>query len=726
MCLRSTGGLVRSGAGSGASSCPCWSVVSTLGRCSAGQGFMGAGIGSLRDFSQGWAWVEKQVWPPCEGNHICRGSRLGNIQNCAGNQGAIQCDPSVWALYTYEDGSDDLKLAASGDGGLQELSGHFENQKVMYGFCSVKDSQAALPKYVLINWVGEDVPDARKCACASHVAKVAEFFQGVDVIVNASSVEDIDAGAIGQRLSNGLARLSSPVLHRLRLREDENAEPVGTTYQKTDAAVEMKRINREQFWEQAKKEEELRKEEERKKALDERLRFEQERMEQERQEQEERERRYREREQQIEEHRRKQQTLEAEEAKRRLKEQSIFGDQRDEEEETQMKKSESEVEEAAAIIAQRPDNPREFFKQQERVASASAGSCDVPSPFNHRPGSHLDSHRRMVPTPIPARSPSDSSMASTPVTEQIERALDEVTSSQPPPLPPPPPAAQETQEPSPSLDSEETSKEARAADPQAWASPLEESPQAPEPPQGQGSPTEDLMFMASTEEAVLAASLEPAMAGASAADTPAADAIETDAAAADTSVANTVTPATASLIDLWPGNGEGASVPQAEPRAPTPPSGAEVTLAEVPLLDEVAQEPLPPAGEGSANLLNFDELPEPPATFCDPGEEVEGEPLAAPQAPTLPSALEELDQEPEPELEPEPQLLTNGETTQKEGTQASEGYFSQSQEEEFAQSEELCAKAPPPMFYNKPPEIDITCWDADPVPEEEEGFEGGD
>ncbi|PNI18047.1 DBN1 isoform 3 [Pan troglodytes] len=667
-----------------------------------------------------------------------------------------------WALYTYEDGSDDLKLAASGEGGLQELSGHFENQKVMYGFCSVKDSQAALPKYVLINWVGEDVPDARKCACASHVAKVAEFFQGVDVIVNASSVEDIDAGAIGQRLSNGLARLSSPVLHRLRLREDENAEPVGTTYQKTDAAVEMKRINREQFWEQAKKEEELRKEEERKKALDERLRFEQERMEQERQEQEERERRYREREQQIEEHRRKQQTLEAEEAKRRLKEQSIFGDHRDEEEETHMKKSESEVEEAAAIIAQRPDNPREFFKQQERVASASAGSCDVPSPFNHRPGrpycpfikasdsgpssssssssspprtpfpyitchrtpnlssslpcSHLDSHRRMAPTPIPTRSPSDSSTASTPVAEQIERALDEVTSSQPPPLPPPPPPAQETQEPSPILDSEET----RAAAPQAWAGPMEEPPQAQAPPRGPGSPAEDLMFMESAEQAVLAAPVEPATADATEVHD-AADAIETDTATADTTVANNVPPTATSLIDLWPGNGEGASTLQGEPRAPTPPSGTEVTLAEVPLLDEVAPEPLLPAGEGCATLLNFDELPEPPATFCDP-EEVEGEPLAAPQTPTLPSALEELEQE----QEPEPHLLTNGETTQKEGTQASEGYFSQSQEEEFAQSEELCAKAPPPVFYNKPPEIDITCWDADPVPEEEEGFEGGD
>lgn len=594
----------------------------------------------------------------------------------------------------------------------------------MYGFCSVKDSQAALPKYVLINWVGEDVPDARKCACASHVAKVAEFFQGVDVIVNASSVEDIDAGAIGQRLSNGLARLSSPVLHRLRLREDENAEPVGTSYQKTDAAVEMKRINREQFWEQAKKEEELRKEEERRKALDERLRFEQERMEQERQEQEERERRYREREQQIEEHRRKQQTLEAEEAKRRLKEQSIFGDQRDEEEETQMKKSESEVEEAAAIIAQRPDNPREFFKQQERVASASAGSCDVPSPFNHRPGSHLDSHRRMAPTPIPTRSPSDSSTASTPVAEQIERALDEVTSSQPPPLPPPPPAAQETQEHGLTLDTEETSKEARAeAVPRAWAGPTEEPPQAPEPPQGQGSPMEDLMFMTSAEQAVLVAPVEPATTDTPAASATAADALEPTTATTDTAVANTITPTAASLTDPWPGNGEGVSAPQAEPRAPTPPSAAEVTLAEVPLLDEVVREPLLPAGKGCANLLSCDELPEPPATFCDPGEGV-GEPLAAPQTPTLPSALEGLDQE--PELEPEPHLLTNGETTQKEGTQASEGYFSQSQEEEFAQSEELCAKAPPPVFYNKPPEIDITCWDADPVPEEEEGFEGGD
>lgn len=229
----------------------------------------------------------------------------------------------------------------------------------------------------------------------------------------------------------------------------------------------------------------------------------------------------------------------------------------------------------------------------------------------------------------------------------------------------------ETQEPGPSPDSEETSKESRATAPQAWAGPVEEPPQALESPRGQGSPMEDFMFMVAPEQAVLAAPLEPAIADTAPADTLAAAATETNIAAADTAIANTVT--SASLIDLWPGNGEGASAPQAEPRAPTPPSGAEVTLAEVSLLDEVAQEPLPPAGEGCANLLNFDELPEPPATFCDPEEAVEGEPLAGPQAPTLPSALEELDQEPELEPEPEPHQLTNGETTQKEGTQVEQG-----------------------------------------------------
>uniref|UniRef100_A0A8C0U531 Drebrin 1 n=1 Tax=Cyanistes caeruleus TaxID=156563 RepID=A0A8C0U531_CYACU len=539
----------------------------------------------------------------------------------------------------------------------------------MYGFCSVKDPQAVLPKYVLVNWVGEDVPDARKCACASHVAKIAEFFQGVDVIVNASSVEDIDPGAIGQRLSNGLARVSSPVLHRLRLREDENAEPVGTTYQKTDATVEMKRLNREQFWEQAKKEEELRKEEERKKALDARLRFEQERMEQERLEQEERERRYREREEQIEEHRRKQQSLEAEEARQRLKEQSIFGDQQDEDDRQQFRKSESEVEEAAAIIAQRPDNPRDFFKQQERVAS---GSSDAVSPGSHRTGSQSDAFRKASAAGC---SPCESSPAATPLAEPGTRAPADQTPATPKESPSP-----SAQEPGP------------ATPEQHWPFPGPED-KAIEPPGDEPSPRP--VWTAGGDALGDLVTLEPTEPSLP----PVADEPQTGEA-----------PNPESLIDLWQSDGV------------TPPAAWPLPAAPVP---ETPPAMLPEEGA----LLSLDELPEPPATFCDAEQEDEDEEEAAgegePQSQDL--GCQHTPQEDTPGRETPP--ITNGEMAPKDGTpgrgeQASEGYFSQSQEEEVPPSEELSAKAPQPVFYNKPPEIDITCWDTDPLPEEEESFGG--
>ncbi|XP_032067287.1 drebrin isoform X3 [Thamnophis elegans] len=592
--------------------------------------------------------------------------------------------PTDWALYTYEDDSDNLKLAASGTGGLQELSSHFEIQKVMYGFCSVKDPQATLPKYVLVNWVGEDVADARKCACASHVAKIAEFFQGVDVIVNASSVEDIDPGAIGQRLSNGLARIASPVLHRLRLREDENAQPVGTVYQKTDAAVEMKRLNREQFWEQAKKEEELRKEEERKKALDERLRFEQERMEQERQEQEEREKRYREREEQIEEHRRKQQSLEAEEAKQRLKEQSIFGEQEDDEDRQQPKKSESEVEEAAAIIAQRPENPREFFRQQERVASASS---ETPSPFNRTDSSSPSSEETGMASATNWAPPSEE--------QPVEKAEE------------PPGAA-------------------------AW-----QGPDWTEPQQSGADPVEDAMLPESKEEALFPVAPPPKeepQFPAAPVSVPSEDALDLGEAFG---FSQPPAPPSENILDLWqndstvvePNPPDAWELQQGGPPTPAPWDLRDGPPMPAPMLVEVdappgAPEPPSSAGLPEDNLLNFNDLPEPPATFCDADQDEEPASIIAVEGLhqmtlSYQHALQEASG-----VHQEPQLLTNGETAQKESTQTSEGYFSQSQDEDCNQSEEPSAKAPPPVFYNKPPEIDITCWDADPVPEEEESFGG--
>ncbi|XP_067899031.1 drebrin-like isoform X2 [Heterodontus francisci] len=330
-----------------------------------------------------------------------------------------------WALYTYEDNTDNLKLADSGAGGLQEIATKFDNQSVMYGFCSIKDSGSGLPKYVLINWVGEDVDDHRKCTCASHVPTIADFFQGANVIVNASSPEDVDSTAIRQKLTNGTMHISSPVLRRLQLKEDEELlGPVGTTYQKTNAAIEMKRINRELFWAQAKREEELRKEEERKKLIEEREKFEKERMEQEKKEQEDREQRYKEREKQIEEERKKLQSLEVDEIKHASKQSDNGEEQKEGLEEfeaeenkgSKISDSAEKAAEAAALIALRDGNPREFFKQRERAMTTNFETVNF---SGQRPAQQTQFESTRLEDVTSFNAP-ESSIVTTPIYEENE------------------------------------------------------------------------------------------------------------------------------------------------------------------------------------------------------------------------------------------------------------------------------------------------------------------
>uniref|UniRef100_UPI0037E758E0 drebrin isoform X4 n=1 Tax=Semicossyphus pulcher TaxID=241346 RepID=UPI0037E758E0 len=536
-----------------------------------------------------------------------------------------------WALYTYEDDSNDLTLAASGGGGLPEITLTFDNGRVMYGFCSLKEPNSALPRYILINWVGDDVPDARKCACASHVATIADFFQvrpttGVEVIVNASSLDDIDPSAIGQRLTNGTAAVASPVLSRLRTREDEHGD-VGTVYEKTNAEIEMKKINREEFWEQAKREEEIRKEEEKKKAAEERQRYEEERMELERKEQENREKRYREREQQIEEHRKKLQ--EEDEARERLQNQTAIAAEASIED-LNLDKKESEVEEAKAIIAQRSGNPREFFKQKERAMTISVDTSPVSL---HRTGENDDeasTERNMAAvSPIPK-------IVTTPIKEDF-------------------------------CQEEEDCRD-------EWDSvPKQEQ----KPPVQESTSTKPVQSVAPQ--------------------------------ARDSSGFSVWESGTDSLVNLW----DSSSNP--------PPNTSQSSN----LVDLMGDNVPPSTGAASGRpqpLLSFDEMMD--GTFCsstvaedDPTSLVD---VTASDQMTLSyqHALQHASGDGQ-ELEDGQLLMTNGETLLKEGTQASEGYFSQSQEEEFGQTEESSAK-PAPVFYNKPPEIDITCWDTDPVVDDDD------
>ncbi|XP_052392402.1 drebrin isoform X4 [Carassius gibelio] len=560
-----------------------------------------------------------------------------------------------WALYTYEDDSNDLILSASGDGGLTEIAVTFDNTRIMYGFCSLKEPTAALPRYILINWVGEDVADARKCACASHVATIAEFFQvgltkGVDVIVNASTIDDIDPSAIGQRLTNGTAPVASPVLSRLRMKDEENTEHVGTTYQKTNAEIEMKKINREEFWEQAKREEELRKEEERRKAAEERQRFETERMELERKEQEEREKRFREREQQIEEQRKKMQ--EEEEAKERSRNQPLIVRTEPSYEDPALEKKETEVEEAAAIIAQRPSNPREFFKQRER---AIANSVDISPVTTHRTG-RLDS-----PFLRQQHSPSN---CSPPTSRTLPHSRRQ----------PSPPGI------------------------------LERSMTTGCTPIPKIAIQEDKEDLIRKELAF---------------DTPKPTSVQESGFAKTSSSVSPQPSSTAplsskddSLLDLWD-------------RGPAPATASSQAPSHIMDLMEDTLEPHLASSSPALPqpLLSFDEVPDAP--YCTGTEDHPSSlvNVAGPHQMTLSyqQALQHVSGSDSQDLDEGQLLLTNGDTLLKEGTQASEGYFSQSQEEDFAQSDDCTAKVnPTPVFYNKPPEIDITCWDTDPVMEDDE------
>ncbi|XP_032431821.1 drebrin isoform X3 [Xiphophorus hellerii] len=584
-----------------------------------------------------------------------------------------------WALYTYEDESNDLTLAASGGGGLAEITLTFDNSSVMYGFCSLKDPTAALPRYILINWVGEDVPDARKCACASHVATIADFFQGVEVTVNASSLDDIDPSAIGQRLTNGTAVVASPVLSRLKTRDEEHGD-VGTVYQKTNAEVEMKKINREEFWEQAKREEEMRKEEERKKAAEERQRFEEERMELERKEQENRERRYRERERQIEEHRKKIQ--EEEEARERLQNQTTIASEPSIEDLNLDKK---ESEEAKAIIAQRSGNPREFFKQKERAMTISVDTSPVSI---HRTG-RLDS-----PFLKQQHSPSSPSTATPP------RGVSPLRT--PPHARKQPFAAADDDD-----DDDEVSIERNMAAispiPKIVTTPIKEDFNREEedhredewdsvPKEEQKRPIQE---STSTKpvQSVAPQAREPS--GVSAWDS-----------------------GTDNLVDLW----DSSSTPTVNPT----PSTHSSNLVDLMGDGDVLHDDVPPsiaAGSGRPQpLLSFDEMMD--GSFCS-GTGAEDDPTSLVDVTgsdqmtvSYQHALQHASGEGR-DSDDGQLLMTNGETLLKEGTQASEGYFSQSQEEEFGQSEESSAK-PAPVFYNKPPEIDITCWDTDPVVDEDD------
>ncbi|XP_036434199.1 drebrin-like b isoform X2 [Colossoma macropomum] len=278
-----------------------------------------------------------------------------------------------WALFTYEGNTNDIRLADKGDGGLEELVEELNSGKVMYAFCRVKDPNSGLPKYVLINWTGEGVKDARKGLCANHVSSIANFLKGAHVTINARAEEDVEPESIMQKVAKASGANYSFHKETNRFRDTGPQGPVGSVYQKTNAMSEIKRTNKDTFWAQAEKDEEKRRQEEKKKAEEERQQLEREIKERDAKEAALREKKAKERAAQIDEQKRYQLETES---------QSQQKQQWEEEPAAQPKsfkraQSVEKANEAVSLISQRSVNPREMFQQREKGITPS--STDTPS-----------------------------------------------------------------------------------------------------------------------------------------------------------------------------------------------------------------------------------------------------------------------------------------------------------------------------------------------------------
>ncbi|XP_043967218.1 drebrin-like b isoform X7 [Gambusia affinis] len=294
-----------------------------------------------------------------------------------------------WALFTYEGNSNDIRLVEKGDGGLEELVEELNSGKVMYAFCRVQDPNSGLPKYVLINWTGEGVKDARKGICANHVSSVANFLKGAHVTINARADEDVEPEAIMQKVAKASgANYSFHKEASNRFQDSGPQGPVGSVYQKTNAMSEIRKTNKDNFWAQAEKEEEKRRQEDRRKAEEERQKLERERKDRETKEAAQRDKRDKERSSQIDQQKKYQQQLEAEskdQEKQRWEEEQ---QQNDAAQRKAVRRGDSveKANEAASLISQRSVNPREMFKQRERGMTPSDSDAPSAAPDSPQPG----------------------------------------------------------------------------------------------------------------------------------------------------------------------------------------------------------------------------------------------------------------------------------------------------------------------------------------------------
>ncbi|KAJ6624892.1 hypothetical protein B0H10DRAFT_2004715, partial [Mycena sp. CBHHK59/15] len=133
-----------------------------------------------------------------------------------------------WAVFTYEGGTNDLKVQSTGDGGLEELEEEFSDGRMQYAFARVLDPNSNLPKFVQINWCGDGVPEQKKGLFHTHANAVASYLRGTHVVLNARNETDVTPALIMSRVEAASGAKYSA--HKEQARKFEPIAPVGTNY----------------------------------------------------------------------------------------------------------------------------------------------------------------------------------------------------------------------------------------------------------------------------------------------------------------------------------------------------------------------------------------------------------------------------------------------------------------------------------------------------------------
>ncbi|XP_067656864.1 drebrin-like protein B [Haliotis asinina] len=320
---------------------------------------------------------------------------------------------TAWTVFGYEGNTPVLKVYESGEGGIEEMTEELNSGKIMYGYCRVKDPNTDLPKYVLINWQGEGAPDSMKLKCTQHLRDVSNFVKTIHVTVNARTDDDVNEDDIIKKVAKSSGANYS--FHKEKAKPVEAPKPVGSVYQKTVAAKDIKTSSRDQFWAKTEEEEKQRQEEDKKKKIAEEQELDKTRRERELKEAKERDQRMQEKMRAVHEQKRAEKeaaTVNRENEKNRWEkeQQELYKD-----DEEKRKRSESQrkerVQEAAAL-ASSTSSARDFFKQKSVERPDDGPRQGPPPPRKIRQGmwsggdQEEEEPQRKQPIKLPTEEPS--------------------------------------------------------------------------------------------------------------------------------------------------------------------------------------------------------------------------------------------------------------------------------------------------------------------------------